>query len=71
MEDLCLLPGVDLSLDPLGEDLSLGLPLALASMPEAVPVVVLVVLAWVVTAAPLDLIPAAGQGSRGGNTCCQ
>ena len=70
MEDLYLLPQVDLSQDPLGEDLSLDLPLAPASMPEAVPVVVWVVLAWVVTAAALDFAPAAGQGGQGGNTCC-
>ena len=67
MEELCLLLGVDLSLDPLGEDLSLDLPLASASVPEAV---LVVVLPCVVAAAVLDFTPVAGQGTRGGSTCC-
>ena len=63
VEDLCLLSEGDLSHDPLGEDLSLALPLAPASVPEAVPVGVVVVPVWVVVAAALDSTPAAGRGS--------
>ena len=57
VEDLGLLPQVDYSLDPLGEDLSLSLFLAPALMPEAV---LVVVLAWVVATAVQGLAPAAG-----------
>ena len=56
MEDLALLLREDLSLDSLGEDLSLALPLATASVPEAV---LVVVLAFVVAETALNLTPAA------------
>ena len=62
VEDLCLLSEGDLSHDPLGEDPSLALPLAPASVPEAVLVGVVVVPVWVVVLAGLESIPAAGRG---------
>ena len=63
MEDLCLLSEGVLPRDPLTEDLSQVLPLAPASVPEAVLVGVVLVLVWVAA-------PPAARGSRGGNTCC-